>query len=179
MILYVVGVIPTMYALIPLGPDEVERFPLGSVKRAHEWVPMPVYEDSSSEIREVLTKGDFYDIQGRVACNERARTVLSTLLTEEDAEFLPLSCDGETFYIMNVVRVADCLDKPNCEFEYFPSGNLKRITRIAFKMECVQDQHCFRIPERKAGATYVSETFESLVRENDLQGLRFWKVWEG
>lgn len=179
MILYSVGVIPTMYSLIPLDLDEVRRIPLGSIKKAHEWVPMPVYVYSSSEIGEVLTEGDFYDIQGRIACNERGRTVLSTLLTEDDAEFLPVSCAGETFYIMNVVRVADCLDKPKCEFEYFPSGNLKRITRIAFKMECVRDQHCFRIPERGAGTVYVSEAFESLVRENDLQGLRFWKVWEG
>lgn len=100
-------------------------------------------------------------------------------ILEANGEVLPLSTtDCVDLYILNA-NVIDALDEANSSLMMFPGTNrIMHIKKIAFVPSAIKGNDLFRLPHR-ASPTYVSERFVERVKETNLRGLTFNKVWVG
>jgi hypothetical protein len=111
------------------------------------------------------------------AFSRRAVDVLREYL-EPNGELLPLiSAIGE-HYVYNVTTVVDILDHERSKVQW---ANEKHITAFEIlRYECLAekmaDLSIFRMVE-KPSTTYVSQVFVDRVRQHELQGFHFIKLW--
>ena len=119
-----------------------------------------------------LRDNDFTMYEGALVFNAHAVSVLSPLMGSA-VELLPLRCEEGEFWVLNVLRVLDCLDRERTVFTYFPDGSMKGVIKIFFHAGCLEDRHIFRLPIHNYSRIYVSQVFKDLVDEHDLRGLRF------
>lgn len=161
--------------------DRSETIPLGkSIGRAekvsHIWKrPQVEYETEiyqGMEVQPVSGLSNFILGELGIVWDKKAMDVLSPLVSES-IEALPIICGDEEFYLINVIKVLNCLDHSKSEFTRFSTGNIKRIDRYIFKEDCLENQHIFRLSETNYSKTYVSDAFKSIVEENQLVGLIF------
>jgi hypothetical protein len=147
------------------------------------WKPLSVYYPSREDLvagdERALWKpgdvrrGEFPCIGGTVPVfTERAVNALLPLI-EDNVEVLPLACEEDKLYIINVIDVVDCLDKERSKLKRFSSGGVMRVEHYVFIKEAIRGKHMFKIPELHV-AVYVSDAFKSAVEENCLEGL-LWK----
>jgi hypothetical protein len=138
------------------------------------WRPLPVQIEPS----EAMANFPPGLASGVLLCDKRALEFIQPLIAKS-AEVLPLHSQEGNFYIVNITDVIDCLDHSASEFEYFRSGDIKRILRYIFKSDCINGKPIFKIREKQRGPIYVSDEFKAHVESNKLTGLTFRKVWEG
>lgn len=147
------------------------------------WEPLAVYypsrEDLAGGQEGVLwepgdvKRGDFPCIGGAVPVfTERAVKTLRPLIGDS-VEILPLVCDEDDLYIINVIDVVDCLDRERSKLKFFSSGAVMRVEHYVFVEEALRGKHIFKIPERPV-AVFVSDAFKFVVEGEGLEGLR-WK----
>jgi hypothetical protein len=96
-------------------------------------------------------------------------------LLRGNGEILPLRCEAEELYLFNITTVMNCLDYSGIEANYFSSGKLMWIEKYAWKPNCLDGIHIFKIPESKT-SKFVSGAFKRLVEQHKLVGLRFEKA---
>lgn len=111
------------------------------------------------------------------AFSRRAVDVLYDFL-EPNGELLPLISTVGEYYAYNVTTVVDILDHDRSEIQW---ANEKHVTAIEIaRYECfakkMAELSIFRIVE-KPSTTYVSQMFVDRVREHELQGFHFVKLW--
>src|SRR5450432_4439835 len=80
--------------------------------------------------------GDFPSFLGIPIFSERALKLLLPLI-RDSIEVLPLMCETENLFAINVVRVMDCLDHDLSEFEKFSDGRIMRVENYVFKEHCL------------------------------------------
>jgi hypothetical protein len=78
------------------------------------------------------------------------------------------------FYCTNVV---DVLDTERCTFKFFDDGGIMRVVTFAFRPELVKDQFIFSLIQKPGQFTYVTDAFVKVVRENQLTGFNFLRLW--
>jgi len=109
--------------------------------------------------------------------SQRAVDELGDLLAD-NGEILPLECDDGTYYLFNVTRVIDALDRERSELRYFSStGRLDEVTRYAFRAEQLEGATIFKIPDFEHSQVYVTDTFVSAVERAGLVGFEFQLLW--
>jgi hypothetical protein len=101
--------------------------------------------------------------------NERARQILLPLI-DNDVEFLPLECNTETLFILNVTKILNCLDHSESRFKYFTDGKTMDVTHYTFNEQSISQTYVFKIPEQLP-RTFVSESFKNLIERENLRGL--------
>ena len=47
-----------------------------------------------------------------------------------NGELLPISCDGEKYFLFNATRVVDALDEPKCGLQLFDDGGIMDISPL-------------------------------------------------
>jgi uncharacterized protein DUF1629 len=105
----------------------------------------------------------------------RAREVLAEVLAE-DAEVLPLDCDGgENLWLVNPWRTVDALDVGRSEVRRFSDGGIMNIGRYVFREEMVDGLRCFRIPQEPG--MFVTDEVVDAVRDAALRGTTFRRLW--
>jgi hypothetical protein len=92
-------------------------------------------------------------------------------------EVLPVLFDEAPFAIFNVTNVVDSLDESASEIKYFKDGGVMRIVNFVFKPELVKNEWIFKIPQRSGAHNFVTDRFVQVVRDADLRGFGFTKVW--
>lgn len=161
----------TYHSLSIIDSEHVEIFRQFTGKSlAHSWFPVQV------RIFRAKKSGDFPSLLSHVPIfSERALQILRPLISNS-LEALPLKCDFGKFYAANILDVVDCLDDSLANIERFSSGRIMAIERYAFKEDCIEGKHIFKIPETALQDVLVSDNFKSLVEENGLLGLEFKQV---
>jgi len=139
---------------------------------ANSWNPVDVYTDEHGYT------GDFPGLPGGIppVFSERALKILSPIILD-DIEALPLNNSTAQLYAINVLTVSDCLDQSRSQMQLFNDNRVMVIERYAFKENCLQDKHIFKIPEQLGNLVYVSGAFKTLIEENGLTGLEFKKIY--
>jgi len=138
--------------------DQFKGKPVGDA-----WTPIPV------KFKKGQRRGDFpFLVTSIPVFSERALQVLKPLVADK-IEILPLECQEEPLYAINVLDVVYCLDYSRSKFEFF-LGN-RTIKKYAFKEGSIYGHHLFKLETERG--VLVSHRFKSLVEQNGLVGLTF------
>lgn len=114
--------------------------------------------------------------------SERAAEILEKRLCGS-VEFLPVETEAgitTKYYIMNVLRVIDALDRSKSEFLCFNDGiRIAVIKKYSFFPERVEGVDIFKLSDEALRRPFVSESLVNLIKQSGLQGLDCQLVWEG
>lgn len=137
-----------------------------------EWTPFTLTIMEAMD-NKLLKVGDFPSFQTHIPVfSRRALEVLFPLL-EGSGEIFPLKHALDEYFLFNVTKVVDVLEKHLSDIKYFSDGKIMEIRRHAFSDDGLHGIHIFKIPEEKLGRVFVSDTFRRHVVENDLKGFMF------
>lgn len=140
---------------------------------------VPLWSDSFTvELREKRKPiGDLMGLYPALFVSERARDALKDLL-ENNGEFLPVYCEKvPNIVAFHTTRLLDPLNKENCKFSYLGEGDSRRPVRVReydFIGEKITSS-IFRIKEDSG--IFVTDEFVETVRQNELKGFGFRKLW--
>lgn len=142
---------------------------LGHQRMRNSWVPVAV------KIERKEQSGDFPSLPGGIppVFRQQALDILYPLIADS-IEVLPLICETEKLYAINVLEVVDCLDHSRSRFKRFSDGGIMRVEEYVFREGCIE-KDIFRIPEVDI-FIFVSDTFKMLVEDNELEGLIFRQI---
>jgi len=122
-------------------------------------------------------KGDTPSYSSHVpAFSVRAARALDDLL-RPNGELLPITCEGERYFLLNVTRVVNALDEDNCELERFDDGRIMAIDRYAFIERDLKRVVLFKLVQMPLSWAYVTDSFVERVQSARLEGFRFRLVW--
>ena len=122
-------------------------------------------------------KGDFPGLSTHVPVfNLKAVKALADLL-KGNGEQLPITCDGEDYFLFNVTRVIDVLDEDNCEIKRFDSGRIMYIIRYSFFRDRLVGEKMFKIPQIPLMDVLVTDDFVKHVKTAKLKGFEFRLLW--
>lgn len=96
---------------------------------------------------------------------------------EENGELLPITCEGQEYYLLNVTRLVDALDESNCQIERFDDGRIMTIDRYSFVEEKLIGVVLFKLPQDPLGYVYVTDRFVNRVNGARLKGFKFPLIW--
>jgi hypothetical protein len=124
-----------------------------------------------------LPKGDTPGLSSHIPVfGSKAVTVLEDFL-KPNGELLPISCDGEKYFLYNVTRVVDALDESKCELQLFDDGGIMDIIRYSFLNEKLIGVLMFKLPQDPLGWVYTTDPFVDKVQAAGLKGFKFRLVW--
>lgn len=111
---------------------------------------------------------------GVVVCNLKARDLLRSNLGG-DVEFVEIKSNvGGPYFLLNVLRVVDALDKTRSSIKRFPdSERVKEISKYAFQEKTLLGLSLFKLPENPSQDIYATTKFLEYFREVGLTGLDF------
>ncbi len=111
------------------------------------------------------------------ALNGAAVEALRDLLSD-DVDLLPAAFQGESYWIMYVRSVLDCVDYERSGFTVFPNGRIAMFDSFFFRKEAVGSRSIFKIKDRPRGFCFVSEAFRERALEIAPEDLKFILVWD-
>lgn len=129
-------------------------------------------------------RGKLIDISGFIGgspiFSSKAKETFHTLLKNK-VEFLPLNHEnGETYHLVNVINVLDCIDYETAvvnKEEIMPRVVRAEVIKYQFQYELIKDELMFKIPENSTTRVFVTDEFLRVVEENGLIGIQFEEVW--
>jgi hypothetical protein len=120
-------------------------------------------------------KGDFPWLLDVPVFSSRAMRALRDLL-EGHGEIIPMTIEGEEYFLFNVTKVIDALDEVNSEvIKYFESPKIMRIPRYIFSAEKLSGVMIFKIPNFYR--VFVTDPFIERVKSAGLKGFWFPRLW--
>ena len=105
------------------------------------------------------------------AFNKRAINVLGKMLAEF-GELLPICTEEETFYLYNVTRFVDLIDKEQSVLEYC-EDILIGIKQLVLKPYSNNSPEVFKLLGDSRGPIYANEAFKIAVEISDIRGIQF------
>jgi hypothetical protein len=92
-------------------------------------------------------------------------------------ELLPLACADAELFVYNPLMVVDALDGERSRVVRFSSGRVMDIREYVLRSEAIRGIHAFKIPEMTRGSLLVSSAVVEAVKNADLRGTGFERVW--
>ncbi|UUZ84044.1 hypothetical protein LJK88_09930 [Paenibacillus sp. P26] len=149
--------------------DIIEKFEGHSL--IQDWEPMRL------KVYEIAPRSDAPTFLGAAPVfSERAVHHLKPLINNF-VEILPADFEREEYFIINVLKLLDCIDYDRSKVVRFRSGRIMRFERYEFIPEVVHQQHIFKIIDIPTQAVFVSDEFKEIVIKSQLKGFTFEGVW--
>lgn len=132
----------------------------------------------------------FMGVSVTFVLDEKAKTTIEDNFTE-DVEFIPIKCEGETLYLLNVLEYADydynnlvrqkamiLAERKDGERQAVPIPT--RVLKFAFKEDDVKGKNIFHpiLDGAHKAEIFVSEEFKALIESNELTGFKFIEIWD-
>lgn len=96
-----------------------------------------------------------------------------------NAEILPVDCEDGDFYMVNVIKVLDCIDYDKSEYKTFSDGiRIMRFKKYSFIENAVRGEHLFKIKDEPRRRPLVSDEFKQRVADYGLTGFCFELAWD-
>jgi hypothetical protein len=165
--------------LLPVQERDFAQLRFDGHPIASSWEPLEMKRLRVSEQGQHLTAGDFYACSGgdMLVFNEKARSGVGQEL-ERFGELLPLSCEGQRFWTLNVTSFVDALDVEQSHVvRASDTGGVLMIRRPVFKAAALDGAGLFKVPQMPRGAIYATQAFAEKLRRTDLVGLELVQVW--
>jgi len=123
--------------------------------------------------KEQRKKPDFLTIEDvGIVMTQRAIDALNPLLGKS-IEKLPLVTFKQAMYFVHITESLDCLDDEKTEYRLSAVTQTKvGINKFAFDVGKIKNKHIFKIKGFWYN-TFVSDEFQKICKENDLQGVDF------
>lgn len=139
----------------------------GSSKK-HEWYPVRL------ETLYKKTYKDFPDfVGGKPVVSARVKDIIQPYVKDE-VEFLPLLHDELDLYMINVLKVLDCVDWKRSDIQTFDDGSFAGFNKLVFDFNKIPSNTLmFKIKERATIWVFVTEFFKDIIERNKLKGLDF------
>lgn len=112
-------------------------------------------------------------VNSHLVLNQSAYDALASHM-EGYGEFLPVSCEGKSYYIFNVLKLVDesAIDLVNSERE-IEGGIQVGLNKLKFKESLLKDTLLFKTEFDTYLNIFCDEKFKKLVDDADLQGIIF------
>lgn len=147
------------------------RFDGSSLKKS--WTGKEEFEFGQDR----LPKGDTPGLSSHIPVfSPRAVEILADLL-KDGGELLPITCEGEDYFLFNVTRLIDALDQDESELERLSTGRIMAIDRYSFVKSRLMGVNIFKLPQKPLSYPYVTDAFVRRVEESGLKGFEFRLVW--
>jgi hypothetical protein len=92
-------------------------------------------------------------------------------------ELLPISCDKKEYFVFNVTKVVDALDRASSNLKLFSDGEIMDVIRYAFFPKRLIGIELFKIPQMVLADVFVTDPFVERVESAGLKGFKFRLVW--
>lgn len=138
-----------------------------------EWRLMEVeIEKSKKELGDIPGLGADY-----IVVNDKALKAIVDV-AKNFIEILPLKCKEETYNLINILRVVDCLDLEKTKYKLFKAcDEIQSIQKYSLKKEMVENEVIFKMDKYITGYIFVTDIFKKTIEENNISGLKFTKIW--
>lgn len=158
---------------------DMDFWPLDGTSIINKW-PNIVEAEIDNEDGEIP---DIYDFGvGNMLFSEPTMKNVASILGS-NIEYLPVKWENKNGYIANVVGYVDCLDNEKTDW-YVDDESEKRlyIEKYAFIPEKIDKMMLFKIQENCFEIYTVDDiqgnSFISIIKKNNFEGLSFELVWE-
>jgi hypothetical protein len=159
--------------LLPWGHEkEIEYF-------KHPPAKLPVDRNQESTPKKSNARfGDYSNVGhlGYPIFSARAKGLFEPHLAGRGI-WLELDTGEAPYWLFYCTNIVDVLDSESCKFKRFDDGDLMRIVTYAFKPDLVKDQFIFSVTQEPGKSTYVTDAFVKVVRDNQLTGFSFLRLW--
>lgn len=138
-----------------------------------EWSEVEVdIQENSAKLGDILGLGaDF------LVVNNRALKIILDI-AKESVEVLPLKCNRMDLYIINILDVVDCLNIQKSKFKLYKAcDEIQSIEEYELDKKKIGDSVLFKIDKIISGHMYATDYFKEMLEKENIQGLKFVKVW--
>lgn len=143
-----------------------------------DWVSYSVEHDPGFA-RKKKKMGDFTEIATSPFFSKKA---VEILLHDhmENIQLLPVFCvtDQETYYLVNVLELVDCIDHEKSKVTYFSSGRVMNVERYEMKPDTLKDKYLFKRSDLPGRVPLVTEEFKERVEKYGLTGFKLELIWD-
>ncbi|MDR2916367.1 MAG: hypothetical protein LBV74_16325 [Tannerella sp.] len=138
--------------------------------RKKMWKPLVILKSEQRIDSDFI---DLYDT-GAIIVNSKGKDLLTSLslLDEDSYELLPFLNDEDEYYLFNLLRFTDALDKDISVYEEFMPGKISNIELLAFDYNKIAHVPVFKVPELPY-SIFITQTFRTYYDEMNLKGLNF------
>ncbi|MCF2860515.1 hypothetical protein L1286_23925 [Pseudoalteromonas sp. SMS1] len=147
-----------------------------------KWIELPVYIDYVDEFSGAkLATSDIPSSCDQLLCfREHAKDLLETFV-KPYGEFLPLRCEEQKLYVLNVFNVVDCLDLEKSEIRFREELDMSdpepSIKKHVFDEGKILSNALFRLPYKNVTRVYFTESFINEIEKHQLTGFNYRAVW--
>lgn len=134
----------------------------------NDWEPLVLLKEEQQIDPDFF---DLYDTGSLIVSLEGAATIMLSL-PEEDYELLPFLNDEKKYFLFNLIRSTDCLDKNNSIYNSFENGVISDYDGLMFDYDKMIEKPIFKIPELPY-TLFVTHVFEYLCNMENLKGINF------
>lgn len=143
-----------------------------------DWVAPHLNLVTRDDRRQLRAKSDFPGLSGHVLpISERAAEAMRDLWTGA-GELLPTEVTGARYWLLNVTRVIDALDRDISQVARLADGRVMSIEKYAFIGERLDGASIFKLVDEELGWIYFTEEAVSRIRDSGLVGFSSRELWQ-
>lgn len=163
---------------LTVNDEDSECLYMDGTPRKDTWTPPEVFILYPKHL-----VGDFFQFGGAAPIASPKAAHALRAFSQSAGELLPLPYNGETYTILNVLNIVDCLDAPRLEHA-FRSRSRYLLRAGGIEMLRQSPSVLFKVPQAIRAAVHVVEglrdpvdEFRAVVARAGLKGLLFQEVW--
>ena len=165
--------------LLPVDSNDYDLLNFDGKLRGSSWKPILMQRLKTDDGR-LRRPCDFpCGAGGGLAMTEAAKAKIGSCI-QKYGEFLPLSWDGERFWVFQVTHFVDALDENGSDVlrSSDEPNVVLTIHKHVFRRERLTPDWMFKLPQsRGRGPIYVTDPFVNMITASGLTGLEFKRVW--
>lgn len=117
-------------------------------------------------------------LSGQPIVSGKVKDIIFPIVVE-DVEALPLEHSELKFFMLNVIKVIDCVDYSRSVIKLTGKGNFARFIKLIFDFSKIPEKtYMFKIKETAVVQVFVTDAFKEFVELNGLKGLDFSEVYD-
>ncbi|MCG8673724.1 MAG: hypothetical protein MI867_30380, partial [Pseudomonadales bacterium] len=120
---------------------------------------------------QALEVPDVSDWLGNLVLSQKAYDALQAHINDA-VEFLPIDCQGESWYIVNVIQIESAVDEAKSERNIM-NGELMGISKLVMDESKLSGQPIFRIDYDERTNNYATDALKKLMGQAKLNGVEF------
>lgn len=135
--------------------------------------------EEQKEAKKIADCSKLWNKTGTYVFSEKAKDCLEELI-RGCVEFIPAVFENTTYYIINILSIADAIDYEKAEFQRLSTGLVVGLEKYSFHEERLKGLNIFVTTLNgyiQSTEVFVTSEFKKVVEKNKLLGFKFIEVW--